>query len=109
MLFLVLLVSHILRNWNLFKNQGLRIYLGASRTSRIQSLYVESNEPPLYLRFDKLCIQYVLKLRSNPGIPAYDVVFNPQFYYLNDKKPSAIRSFGHRVTEDLSMSVFSWI
>ena len=43
----------------------------------MQSLYVEANEPPLYLRFDKLCIQYALKLRSNPDNPAYDVVFNP--------------------------------
>ena len=66
----------------------------------MQSLYVEANEPPLYLRFDKLCIQYALKLRSNPDNPADDV-FNPQLYDLYDKKPSAIRSFGHRVEEDL--------
>ena len=68
----------------------------------MQSLYVEANELPLYLRFDKLCIQYVLKLRSNPDNPAYDV-FNPQSYDLYDKKPSAIRSFGHRVEEHLSV------
>ena len=84
------------------QNQGLRICLGAFRTSPMQSLYVETNEPPLYLRFDKLCIQYALKLRSNPDNPAYDVVFNPQYYDLYDKKPSTIRSFGHRVEEDLS-------
>ena len=84
------------------QNQGLRICLGAFRTSPMQSLYVEANESPLYLRFDKLCIQYALKLRSNPDNPAYDVVFNPQYYDLYDKKPSAIRSFGHRVEEDLS-------
>ena len=65
-------------------------------------LVCRGNEPPLYLRFDKLCIQYALKLRSNPDNPAWDVVFNPQFYDLYDKKPSAIRSFGHRVEEDLS-------
>ena len=89
-LFLVLLISHILRNWNPF------------RTSPIQSLYVEANKPPLYLRFDKLCIRYALKLRSNPDNPAYDIVFNPQYYDLYDKKPSAMRYFGHRVEEDLS-------
>ena len=59
------------------QNQGLRICLGAFRTSPMQSLYVEANEAPFYLRFDKLCIQYALKLRSNPDNPAYDVVFNP--------------------------------
>ena len=46
------------------QNQGLRICLGAFRTSPMESLYVEANEPPLYLRFDKLCIQYALKLRK---------------------------------------------
>ena len=83
------------------QNQGLRICLGAFRTS--PSLYVEANEPPLYLRFDKLCILYALKLRSIPDNPAYDVVFNPKFYDLYDKKPSAIRCFAHRVEDDLSL------
>ena len=68
----------------------------------MQSLYVEANEPPLYLRFDKLCVQYALKLRSNPDNPAY-VVFNPKYYDLYEKKPSAIRFCGHRVGEDLSV------
>ena len=84
------------------QNKGLRICLGAFRTSPMQSFYVEVNEPPLYLRFDKLCIQYALKVRSNHDNPAYDVVFNPQYYDLYDKKPSAIRSFEHRVKDDLS-------
>ena len=88
------------------QNQGLRICLGAFRTSPMQSFYIEANEPPLYLKFDKLCVQYALKLRSNPNNPAYGVVFNPQ-NDLYDKKPSALRSFGHRVKEDLS--VLSWI
>ena len=56
----------------------------------------------MYLRLDKLCIQFALKLRSNPDNPAYDVVFNPQYYDLYDKKPSAIRYFRHRVEEGLS-------
>ena len=43
-----------------------------------------------------------MRLRSNPENPAYDVVFNTQYYDLYEKKPSAIRSFGNRVEEDLS-------
>ena len=79
-----------LKKLETIQNQGLRICLGASRTSPMQSLYVEANEQPLYLRFDKLCIQYALKLRSNPDNPAYNVVYNPQFYDFYDKKPSAM-------------------
>ena len=59
-----------LKKFEPIQNQGLRICLGALRTSPMQSLNVEANEPPLYLRFDKLCIQYALKLRSNPDNPA---------------------------------------
>ena len=66
----------------------------------MQSLYVEANESPLFLRFHKLCIQYALKLRSNPDNPAYNVVLT-QFYDLFDKKPSARKSFEHHVGEDL--------
>ena len=84
-LFLVLLVSYILRNWNPFKD---------FRTSPMQGLQVEANEPSLYLRFDKLCIKYTLKLRSNPDNPAYNVVFNPRLYDLHDKKPSEINLLG---------------
>ena len=41
-------------------------------------------------------------MRSNPDNPAYNVDFDPQFHDLYDKKPSAIRSLGHHVEEDLS-------
>ena len=84
------------------QNQGLRICLGAFRTSPMQSLYVEANEPPFYLRFDKLCVQYALKLRSNPENPTYDVVFNPLYPDRYNNKPNAIRSFGHRIEADLA-------
>ena len=91
------------------QNQTLRICLGAFRTSPMESLYVEANESPLYLRFDKLCVQYALKLRSNPDNPVYDIVFNPVYYDLDDKKPSVIRSFGHHVEEECLLPVLIWI
>ena len=47
-------------------NEGLRLVLGAFRTSPINSLYVEGNEPTLYTRRQKLALQYILKLKCNP-------------------------------------------
>ena len=38
-------------------NQCLRLCLGAFRTSPIQSLYVEANEPPLDMRRTRLSLQ----------------------------------------------------
>ena len=75
-------------------NQGLRLSLGAFRSSPVESLYVEAHEPPLEIRRDKLALQYVLKLKANPENPAYDVVFNPKHQELYKDKESAIDSFG---------------
>ena len=77
-------------------HQGLRLALGAFRTSPVNSLYAEANEPSLHLRREKLSLQYALKLSSNPSNPAFDRVFNMDSKLLFDKKPTAIRPFGLR-------------
>ena len=41
--------------------------LGAFRSSPVESLYVEAHEPPLEIHRDKLALQYILKLKTNPG------------------------------------------
>ena len=75
-------------------DQGLRLSLGAFRSSPVESLYVEAHEPPLKIRREKLALQYILKLKANPGNPAYDVVFNPKYQILYADKESATDSFG---------------
>ena len=54
-------------------HQGLRLALGAFRTSPVESLYAESNEPSLYTctRREKLSLQYTTKLAGNPKNPAH--------------------------------------
>ena len=74
-------------------NQGLRLSLGAFRSSPVESLYVEAHEPPLEIRRDKLALQYVIKLKANPENPAYNVVFNPKHQELYKDKESATDSF----------------
>ena len=75
-------------------NQGLRLSLGAFRSSPVESLYVEAHEPPLEIRREKLALQYTIKLKANPGNPAYDVVFNPKYQNLYANKDSATDSIG---------------
>ena len=58
-------------------NQGLRLALGAFRSSPVNSLYAEANEPSLNLRWRKLSLQYYLKLKSNRDNPTHKVVFEP--------------------------------
>ena len=72
-------------------NQGLRLSLGAFRSSPVESSYVEAHEPPLEIRREKLALQYILKLKANPGNPAYAVVFNPKYqFYMQIKNQPQI-------------------
>jgi hypothetical protein len=48
------------------------------RTSPVESLYVEANEPSLENRRIKLGMQYATKLKAYPSNPAHDC-FNPLY------------------------------
>lgn len=77
-------------------HQGLRLALGAFRTSPVQSLYAEANEPSLYLRREQLSMQYYLKLKSNPENPTYKSVFSPLYKDLFLRKERVIPPFSLR-------------
>ncbi|GFO39494.1 RNA-directed DNA polymerase from mobile element jockey [Plakobranchus ocellatus] len=66
--------KHVLRPLDPIHHQGLRIALGAFRTTHIKSLYAEAGEPSLEHRRMKLAFKYVLKLKSLPRNPCHDVV-----------------------------------
>ena len=56
-------------------NSGLRLALGAFRTSPVESLYVEANEPSLEKRRLKLSMQYMVKIKADSSNPAHDSLF----------------------------------
>ena len=72
-------------------HQGLRLALGAFRTSPVESLYVEADEPSLYLRREKLALQYAIRLAAYPSNPAYKITFPPHIsediVNLHENKP----------------------
>ena len=74
-------------------NQGLRLALGAFRTSPVSSLNVEADEPSLWLRRETLSLQYAIRLAANHSNPAFEVTFPPQFQEYYEIKPNAIKSF----------------
>ena len=67
-----------LKDLNTIHNAGIRIALGAFRTSPIPSLYTEAGETSLEMRRLKLALNYVVKLKSMPDNPAYNSIFNPK-------------------------------
>ena len=86
-------------------HQGLRLSLGAFRTSPVESLYVEANECSLESRRIKLGMQYATKLKAYSSNPAYDCVFNPLIENVYDKQPNIIQPFELRVKSQFENSV----
>ena len=81
-------------------NQGLRLCLGAFRTSPVESLYVDAHEPSLGARRAKLS----LEIKSMPNHPAHNAVFDNTYMKLFDARPSAIPTFGLRIKQFLTAS-----
>ena len=67
------------------------------RTSSVESLYAESNEPSLYIRREKLSLQYTTKLAANPKNPAHNCVFNQKYERFYNNTPSANKLLGLRI------------
>ena len=88
-------------------HQGLRLALGAFRTSPVESLYAESNEPSLYTRREKLSLQYTTKLAANPKNPAYNCSFHPKYERFYNNTPSAIKPLGLRIQSLLEQANIS--
>lgn len=90
-----------LKQLDTIHHQGLRLALGAFRTSPIESLYAESCEPSLYIRREKLSLQYVTKLASDINNPAYNCVVYPDNKILFQNKPRLIKPLGLRIIPSL--------
>ena len=68
----------------------------------MQSLYIEANEPPLILRWEKLSLQYALKLQTSPNNPTHKKnkqTNNSPFHHFYSSKPLTIPPFGLCIKE----------
>ena len=70
-------------------HQGLRLALGAFRTSPSASLCVESS---LNTRREKLSLQYAIRIAENQSNPAHEVTYQPKYIDLYESKPNFIKS-----------------
>ena len=91
-----------LRKLDSIHNQGLRLALGSFRTSPVNSLYAEANEPSLNLRRKKLSLQYYLKLKSKPDNPTHKVAFEPLYKDEFIEKEKLIPPFSLRCEADMN-------
>ena len=93
-----------LKMLNTIHHQGLRLALGAFRTSPIESLYVEAGELPLEQRRIKLSLQYITKLKATPSNPVYNCVFHPEYEQKYTRNTKSIAPLGIRMKEHLENS-----
>ena len=89
-------------------NKGLRLCLGAFRTS-VESLYFDGHKPCLGARRAKLSLQYASKTKSLPKHHTHDTLFDNKYMKLSDARPNAIHTFGLHIKQFLTASniVFS--
>jgi ribonuclease HI len=92
--------SYLLR-LDTIHHQGIRLALGAFRTSPIQSLYIEGHEPSLRSRRLKLALQYIIKLKGNILNPAYKCIFTPGYKRLYEARPTYVRPLSLRMKSHL--------
>ncbi|GFN80772.1 RNA-directed DNA polymerase from mobile element jockey [Plakobranchus ocellatus] len=101
--------KHVLRALDPIHHQGLRIALGAFRTSPIKSLYAEAGEPSLEHRRMKLAFNYVLKLKSLPHNPCHDVVFKTllsDFSAVTRSEPNLVaNTFEHFKNANINLNI----
>ena len=83
-------------------NQGLRLCLGAYRTSPVESLYINAHKPCLGARRAKLSLQYASKIKLLPKHPAHKAMFDNKYMKLFDARPSVICTFGLRIKQFLT-------
>ena len=79
----------VLKSLEVVHNQGLRLCLGAFKSSPIESLNVEANFYPLEFRRKRLSLQYGIKIRANENNASYDCIFDhpfPHLYQVEGKK-----------------------
>ena len=75
---------------------GIRLSLGAFRSSPVQSMYVEASELSLGSRRDIVGLQHYARLLRLPTSPA-DSVVRDNFYVYNSEHRNLQRPFGIRM------------
>ena len=92
-----------LKTLDTIHHQGIRLALGAFRTSPADSLLVEANEPSLNDRREKLSLQFALKLKSDRSNPTYNTVLGRTIsLFFKKNKPNAIPTSGIRIAPTLN-------
>ena len=96
-----------LRQLDSIHNAGIRLALGAFRTSPVSSMYTEANESPLEERWLKLSMHYYLKTRACTDNPAHHALheFDPTTRDLYIPRPNGRGGMTQLPTQPLGLKL----
>lgn len=83
-------------------HQGIRLSTGAFRTSPVESLYVESAEPSLSFRRNKLSLQMYTRLLGVKDSPAYNAICQNKYDHIYERNSKLHTDLGFRARKLLS-------
>ena len=78
---------------------GLRISIGAFRTSPLHSVCCDAGIPPQSIRREQLLLNYVRKIRTLPQHPVYPCLFQNELVEVYESRTTIIRPVGIRFRE----------
>ena len=86
-----------LKSLNPIYHTGLRLALGAFKTTPVESLNAEANETSPRIRCNNLALKYYTKLKADLNNPAYISTFYPKYKDLFQQNENSIKTFGLRM------------
>ena len=98
-----------LKMLNPIQNQGLRLAMGAYRTSPEPSLHAEAHVLPLEHRRKQLTLQYATKISATPDNPVHKCIFHTpdDITHKVNKKRKPIKPISLRIRSDLKELSFN--
>ena len=94
--------NHYLKHLLTIENEGLRLCLGAFRTSPISSLHVEASELPFDLRCIKSGLYFISRILSIPNHPCFNFIRSPPFSNLFHLNRRVVPPIGIRLSSHIS-------
>ena len=94
---------NIIKTLDSIHNEALRLSSGAFKSSPVTALHVETNEPPLDLHKEEICLKYYLRLQSfkdHETLNVFDTTFDLD-YFIDDRTPKPIGIRTRNLKEDI--------
>jgi len=89
---------------DIIHNSGLRVAIGAFRSSPIPSILSISGEPPLHIRRIKLSLNYIARILSTPDNSTFSFLIKNRFGNIFSTNLNLKKPLGLRMTNEMAIT-----